>query len=91
MDLIEMPPYQDYLYILHGMDHLSEYGYVRALKTRTLLEVGKVSITIIAYSITPRILQSNNGGKVCALCLCCLFSVFMYSHLLYIIASISFR
>jgi hypothetical protein len=28
MDLIEMPPYQEYSCILHVVDHLSKYGYV---------------------------------------------------------------
>jgi hypothetical protein len=38
MDLIEMPPYQDYCYILHVVDHLSKYGYVRPIKARSSLE-----------------------------------------------------
>jgi hypothetical protein len=51
MNLIEMPPYQYYLYIFHVVDHLSKYGYVHAsLKARALLEVGKALITIIAHS-----------------------------------------
>jgi hypothetical protein len=49
MDLIEMPPFQSYSYILH-----------------TSLEVGRALVIIIANSITPRILQSNNGGEVCS-------------------------
>jgi hypothetical protein len=76
MDLIEMLPYQDYLYILCIVEHLSKYGHVWALKNRTSLEVGKAIIIIIANSITPRILQSDNGGKVCILILCFLFFCF---------------
>jgi hypothetical protein len=56
MDLIEMPPFQDYMYILWVVDHLSKYGYVWPLKPRTSLEVGTALITIVANSITPRIL-----------------------------------
>lgn len=69
MDLIEMPPFQSYSYILRVVDHLSKYGYVRPVKTRTSLEVGRALITIVSNSITPRILQSDNGGEVCSLIL----------------------
>jgi hypothetical protein len=61
-----MPPFKEYTYILWVVDHLSKYGYVRPVKTRTLLEVGRALITIVANSITPRILQSDNGGEVCS-------------------------
>jgi len=64
MDLIEMPPYQDYCYILCVVDHLSKYGYVRPIKARSSVEVGNALLSIVSTSITPRILQSNNGGEV---------------------------
>ena len=67
MDLIEMPPYQEYCYILRVVDHLSKYGYVRPIKSRTSLEVGLALLSIVANSITPRILQSDNGGEVSGL------------------------
>lgn len=50
MDLIEIPRFQDYVYILHVMDHLSKYSYEHALKMRTLMEVGKGLISILANS-----------------------------------------
>jgi len=64
MDLIEMPPYQDYCYILRVVDHLSKYGYVRPIKARSSQEVGNALLSIVSTSITPRILQSDNGGEV---------------------------
>jgi hypothetical protein len=62
MDLIKMPPYQEYCYILHVVDHLSKYGYVRPIKARSFVEVGTALLSIVSTSITPQILQSNNGG-----------------------------
>ncbi len=63
MDLIKMPPYQEYCYILRIVDHLSKYGYVRPIKARTSVEVGNALLSIMSTSITPRILQSDNGGR----------------------------
>jgi hypothetical protein len=63
MDLTEMPPFQEYCYILHVVDHLSKYGYVRPIKARTSMEAGKALLSIVSTSITPRILQSDNGGR----------------------------
>jgi hypothetical protein len=81
-----MPPFQEYTYILQVVDHLSKYGYVRPVKTRTLLEVGRALITIVSNSITPRILQSDNGAEVCCpffrcllFCFLLFFSVFVLS------------
>jgi len=65
MDLIEMPPCGEHNYILRVVDHLSKFGYVHPLKSRTSLEVGNALVTVIATSMTPRILQSDNGGEVC--------------------------
>ena len=64
MDLIEMPPYQQAKYILRVVDHLSKYGYVRPLPQRSSFAVGRALLTIISTCITPRILQSDNGGEV---------------------------
>jgi hypothetical protein len=64
MDLIEMPPYQDYCYILRVIDHLSKCGYVRPIKARSSVEVGNALLSIVSTSITPQILQSDNGGEV---------------------------
>ena len=63
MDLIEMPPYQEYCFILPIVDHLSKYGYVRPIKARTSVEVGNALLSIVSTSITPRILQLDNGGR----------------------------
>jgi hypothetical protein len=64
MDLIKMPPYQDYCYILRVVDHLSKYGYVRPIKARSSHEVGNALLSIVSTSVTPCILQSDNGGEV---------------------------
>ncbi len=71
MDLVEMPYFNGYNYILRVVDHLSKFGYVYPLKTKTSEEVGK-SLLCILTSIMPRILQSDNGGEVR---FCNLFSV----------------
>ncbi len=72
MDLIEMPLFNEYTYILRVVDHLFKYGYVQPVKTQTSLEVRRALTTIVSNSITPRILQSNNGGEVCSPILRCL-------------------
>ena len=64
MDLVEMPYFNGYNYILRVVDHLSKFGYVYPLKTKTSKEVGKSLLCILATSIMPRILQSDNGGEV---------------------------
>jgi hypothetical protein len=64
MDLVEMPYFNGYNYILRVVDHLSKFGYVYPLKTKTSEEVGKTLLCILATSIMPRILQSDNGGEV---------------------------
>jgi hypothetical protein len=63
MDLIEMPPYQEYCCILHVVDQLSKYRYVHPIKARSSVEVGTALLSIVSTSITPQILQSNNGGR----------------------------
>ncbi len=64
MDLVEMPYFNGYNYILRVVDHLSKFGYVYPLKIKTSEEVGKSLLCILATSIMPRILQSDNGGEV---------------------------
>jgi hypothetical protein len=64
MDLIEMPEYNGFNLILRVVDHLSKFGYACPIKTKTSEEVGKSLTCILATSIMPRILQSDNGGEV---------------------------
>jgi hypothetical protein len=64
MDLMEMPPYQDYRYILRVVDHLSQYGFVAPLAHRSSKEVATSLLAILSCSIMPDILQSDNGGEV---------------------------
>ena len=64
MDLIEMPEFDGFNYILRVVDHLSKYGYVYCLKRRSSEEVGKGLLTILATSIQPTVLQPDNGGEV---------------------------
>ena len=61
MDLIEMPEYNGYNLILRVVDHLSKFSYVYPIKTKTSEEVGRSLTCILATSIIPRILQSENG------------------------------
>ncbi len=64
MDLVQLPEYNGYNYLLRVVDHLSKYGFVRPLKKRTATEVGDALLCIISGSVGPRILQSDNGGEV---------------------------
>jgi hypothetical protein len=64
MDLIELPPYNGYDHILRVVDHLSKFGYVYPVKSKTSEEVGKSLLCILSTSIMPSILQSDNGGEV---------------------------
>jgi len=64
MDLIEMPPYQDYRYILHVLDHLSQYGFVAPLAHRSSKEVATSLLAILSCAFMPNNLQSDNGGEV---------------------------
>jgi len=64
MDLIEMPPYQDYRYILRVVDHLSQYGFVAPLAHRSSKEVATSLLAILSCEIMPDILQSDNEGEV---------------------------
>lgn len=77
MDLIDMPEFHGYNHILRVVDHLSKFGYVYPLKTKTSEEVGKSLLCILATSIMPKILQSDNGGEV-SLCLCLLHRLIKY-------------
>jgi len=69
MDLVQMPEYNSFNYILRVVDHLSKFGYVQPLKKRSAKDVGDALIGILCSSIIPRILQSDNGGEVCVLCI----------------------
>ncbi len=51
------------------VDHLSKFGYVQPLKKRSAKDVGDALIGILCSSIIPRILQSDNVGEVCVLCI----------------------
>jgi len=64
MDLIEMPVFEGYRYILRVVDHLSLYGFVAPIKNRTAEEVGNNLIRILSSAIVPQILQSDNGSEV---------------------------
>jgi hypothetical protein len=64
MDLIEMPPFGEYRYILRAVDHLSQYGFVSPLRLRSSQEVGDALLRILSQAVIPEILQSDNGGEV---------------------------
>jgi hypothetical protein len=64
MDLIDMPVCDGYCYILRVIDHLSKYGFVRPLKRKSSKETAQALAEILCHSITPSILQMDNGGEV---------------------------
>ncbi len=59
-----MPPFNGFDHMLRVVDHLSKFGYVYPVKSKTSEEVGKSLLCIISTSIMPSILQSDNGGEV---------------------------
>lgn len=65
MDLIKMPPCRGYTQILRVVDHLSKYGYVAPMKSKSATECADALVRILSGSIMPKILQSDNGGEVC--------------------------
>ena len=65
MDLIKMPPCRGYTQILRVVDHLSKYGYVAPMKSKSATECADALVRILSRSIMPKILQSDNGGEVC--------------------------
>jgi hypothetical protein len=64
MDHIEMLPYCGYNYKLQLVDHLSKFGYIHPMKTRTSMDVGQALVTLFVNNMTPRILQSDNSVEV---------------------------
>jgi hypothetical protein len=89
MDLIKTPPYQEYCYILCVVDRLSKYGYVRPIKARSSVDVGNALLSIISTSITPPILQSDNGW-VYTVFLITIFPFFIVSLTVYFCLTILF-
>lgn len=66
MDLIDMTSQQDpdgYCWILRLVDHLSGFGAVRALKSKTSEEYAIAIIQILCSFPDFDILQSDNGGE----------------------------
>jgi hypothetical protein len=68
MDLVQMPKFNNYNYILSIVDHLSKYGFVFPFKRHTAQEVGDELLHILATSVGPRILQSDNGSEFFGYC-----------------------
>ncbi len=64
MDLVEMPEYNGFRYILRVVDHLFCYGYVAPLRQKESEEIGLAVARIISTSIAPEVLQSDNGREV---------------------------
>ena len=65
LDLIKMQPCKGYTQILMVVDHLSNYGYAAALKSKKSTECVNALVRILSGSSMPKILQSDNGGEVC--------------------------
>jgi len=65
MDLIDMTSQQDdgYCWILRLIDHLSGFGAVKALKSKTSKECGIAIIQILSNFPDFDVLQSDNGGE----------------------------
>ncbi len=81
MDLVQMPEFNSYSYILRVVDHLSKYGFVFLLKRRTAQEVGDGLLHILAASVGPRILQSDNGSKFLGYCVDLINKTFPWMHI----------
>ena len=64
MDLVEMPEYNGFRYILRVVDHLSCFGYVAPLRQKESEEIGLALVRIISTSVAPEVLQSDNGREV---------------------------
>jgi hypothetical protein len=64
MDLVEIPEYNGFRYILRVVDHISCYGYVASLRQKESEKIGLTVVKIISTSITPEVLQSDNGWEV---------------------------
>lgn len=90
MDLIELPPFNGYDHMLRVVDHLSKFGYVYPVKTKTAEEVGKSLLCILSTSIMPSILQSDNGGEVSNSSIKSLYTVLSYG-MLYSLFSVFFN
>ena len=76
-----MPEYNEHKYILRVVDHLSKYGYVHPLKRRTATEVGDALLRILATSLGPRILQSDNGSEFLGYCVNLMNQEFPWMHI----------
>ena len=65
MDLIDMTSQQDdgYCWILRLIDHLSGFGAVKPLKSKTAKECGIAIIQILSFFPDFAVLQSDNGGE----------------------------
>jgi hypothetical protein len=81
MDLVEMLEYNEHKYILRVVDHLLKYGYVHPLKRRTATEVGDALLRILATSLRPRILQSDNGSEFLGYCVNLMNQEFPWMHI----------
>jgi hypothetical protein len=55
MDLVQLPEYNGFNYILRVVDHLSKYGFVHPLRKRTANKVGDALLCIISGSVGPKI------------------------------------
>jgi len=81
MDLVQMPEFNSYNYILRVVDHLSKYGFVFPLKRHTAQEVGDGLLHILAASVGPRILQSDNGSEFLGYCVDLINETFPWMHI----------
>jgi hypothetical protein len=83
MDLVQMPEFNHYNYILRAVDHLSKYGFVFPLKRRTAQEVGDGLLHILAASVGPQIFQSDNGLEFLGYCVDLINETFPWMHIVH--------
>jgi hypothetical protein len=83
MDLVQMPEFNNYNYILRVVDHLSKYGFVFPLKRHTAQEVGDGLLHILGASVEPQILQSDNGLEFQGYCVDLINETFPWMHIVH--------
>ncbi len=63
MDLIKMPPCRGYTQILRVVDHLSKYGYVAPMKSKSATECADALVRILSGSIMQKYYSPTTVAK----------------------------
>jgi len=83
IDLIDMQTkaIHGYKYILRYVGHLSGFAHVACCCTKSAQEVGLKLIHILSTTITPEILQSDNGSEFVGDCIKAIKAFYGYIHI----------